>query len=121
MLKHVIVKTMTWRGVCRNLLTSVHHSYPVLVSSAGGRHQRVRNAVSALFGTPASMSATRFAGLAQLVERDLAKVEATGSYPVSRSIFSLWPYLVRLQLRRRGRRPTLLARGVRIDSRIGPA
>jgi hypothetical protein len=33
----------------------------------------------------------------------------------------LWPYLVRLQLRRRGRRPTLLARGVRIDSRIGPA
>ncbi len=29
----------------------------------------------------------KFAGIAQLVERDLAKVEVAGSNPVSRSIF----------------------------------
>ena len=45
---------------------------------------------------------TLCAGIAQLVERDLAKVEVAGSNPVSRSIIStrLWPVQSRMRPQR---------------------
>ena len=58
--------------------------YKMSPSSSGLGH-RPFTAVTGVrlpYGTP-------FAGIAQLVERNLAKVEVAGSNPVSRSIFSL--------------------------------